>query len=41
MSVEALYVILYETMPDTDEGDVHTVEIVRVADSRHDLPALF
>lgn len=41
MLVEAPYVILYEIMPDTDEGDVHTVEIVRVVDGRRDLEALF
>ncbi|CAN7690543.1 type II toxin-antitoxin system RelE/ParE family toxin [Rhizobium sp. LjRoot30] len=41
MLVEAPYVILYETRPDTDEGPVHTVEIVRVVDGRRDLAALF
>ena len=41
MLVEAPYVILYETMPDTDDGDIHTVEIVRVVDGRRDLVALF
>jgi toxin ParE1/3/4 len=41
MSVEVLYVVLYETMTDTDEGNVHSVEIVRVADSHRDLAALF
>lgn len=41
MLVEAPYVILYETTPDTDNGDIHTVEIVRVVDGRRDLPALF
>lgn len=39
--VEAPYVILYETVPDDDEADVHTVEIVRVVDSRRDLTTLF
>jgi len=29
MLVEEPYVILYETMPDADNGPVHTVEIVR------------
>jgi toxin ParE1/3/4 len=41
MIVEAPYLILYETRPDTDEGDIHTVEIVRVVDGRRDLSALF
>lgn len=41
MLVEAPYVILYETIPDDDEADVHTVEIVRVVDSRRDLTAIF
>ncbi|MGP4804258.1 type II toxin-antitoxin system RelE/ParE family toxin [Agrobacterium cavarae] len=41
MLVEAPYVILYETTPDTDDGDVETVEIVRVVDGRRDLQALF
>lgn len=41
MLVEAPYVILYETRPNTDEGPVDMVEIVRVVDGRRDLPALF
>lgn len=41
MLVEAPYVILYETIPDTDEGAIETVEIVRVVDGRRDLSALF
>ncbi|MGR6430356.1 type II toxin-antitoxin system RelE/ParE family toxin [Rhizobium sp. PAMB 3174] len=41
MLVEAPYVILYETIPDTEEGEVHTVEIVRVIDGRRDLTNLF
>lgn len=41
MLVEAPYVILYETVPDMDDGDIHTVEIVRVVDGRRDLAALF
>lgn len=41
MLVEAPYVILYETRPDSEEGDIHTVEIVRVVDGRRDLFALF
>lgn len=41
MLVEAPYVILYETHPDVDEGDIHTVEVVRIVDGRRDLAALF
>lgn len=41
MLVEAPYVILYEISPDTDDGPVQTVEIVRVLDGRRNLSALF
>jgi toxin ParE1/3/4 len=41
MLVEAPYVILYETIPDSDEGPVAAVEIVRVVDGRRDLASLF
>jgi toxin ParE1/3/4 len=41
MLVEAPYIILYEVVPDTDEGPVHMVEIVRVVDGRRDLQSLF
>jgi toxin ParE1/3/4 len=41
MLVEAPYVILYETVPDTDTGPLTAVEIVRVLDGRRDLPTLF
>lgn len=41
MIIEAPYIILYETKPDADEGDVHMVEIVRVVDGRRDLSSLF
>lgn len=41
MLVEAPFVILYETVPDADEGPVEAVEIVRIANSRQDLPNLF
>ncbi|WP_113891823.1 type II toxin-antitoxin system RelE/ParE family toxin [Roseiarcus fermentans] len=39
--VEGPYLILFETHPDTDEGPVDWVEIVRVVDGRRDLPNLF
>lgn len=38
MPVERPYLILYRTEPDTDEGDVAKVEIIRVVDGRRDLP---
>jgi toxin ParE1/3/4 len=41
MLVEAPYLLLYETIPNTDEGPVRVVEIVRVVDGRRDLKAMF
>ena len=41
MLVEAPYVILYRIEPDTDDGPVAAVEIVRVIDGRRDLAHLF
>jgi toxin ParE1/3/4 len=41
MLVEAPYLILYRTDPDTDEGVVRTVEIVRIIDGRRDLSGIF
>jgi toxin ParE1/3/4 len=41
MLVEGPYLILYATHPDTDEGPVDAVEIVRVVDGRRDLTRLF
>jgi toxin ParE1/3/4 len=41
MLVESPYLILYRTDPDTDEGSVDTVEIVRVVDGRRDLGGIF
>ncbi|MGA8170196.1 MAG: type II toxin-antitoxin system RelE/ParE family toxin [Methylocystis sp.] len=38
--VEGPYLILFETHPDTDEGLVDWVEIVRVVDGRRDLPSV-
>ncbi len=38
--VESPYLILYETHPDTDQGQVDEVEIVRVIDGRRDLANL-
>lgn len=39
--IEAPYVILYETIPDADDGPLSAVEIVRVVDGRRDLTDLF
>jgi len=41
MLTEWPYILLYETVPDTDEGPVRSVAIVRVLDGRRDLSALF
>lgn len=41
MLVEAPYLILYRTDPDTDDGPVNAVEIVRIVDGRRDLAGLF
>jgi toxin ParE1/3/4 len=41
MLIEAPYVILYETVPDTESDPVHTVEIIRIVDGRRDLTSLF
>lgn len=40
MLVESPYVVLYRTIPDTEEGPVDTVEIVRILDGRRDLSVL-
>ena len=36
--VEAPYLILYETHPDTDDGPIVAVEIVSIVDGRRDRP---
>jgi len=41
MLVEPPYLILYRTDPDTDDGPIATVEIVRVVDGRRNLTAEF
>ena len=41
MLVEGPYLILFQTHPDTDEGPVDEVEIIRVVDGRRDLTHLF
>lgn len=41
MLVEGAYLILYETHPDSDEGRIDTVEIVRIVDGRRNLKSLF
>ncbi len=41
MLVEAPYLLLYRTLPDTDEGPVDSVEIIRVIDGRRNLHGIF
>ena len=41
MLVETPYLILYRTDPDSDEGPIEAVEIIRVIDGRRDLAGLF
>lgn len=40
MLIEGPYLILYETHPDTDEGGIDEVEIVRIVDGRRNLKNL-
>jgi toxin ParE1/3/4 len=39
--LEGPYLILYQTHPDTDDGPIDEVEIVRVVDGRRDLTRPF
>jgi toxin ParE1/3/4 len=39
--VQRPYLILYEIQPDSDEGPIEVVEIVRVVDGRRDLIGSF
>ncbi len=39
--IERHFLILYETHPNTDQGQVDAVEIVSVVDGRRDLTELF
>ena len=39
--MEGAYLLLYETHPDTDDGPVDSVEIVRVVNGRRDLTRPF
>ena len=41
MLIEATYLLLYRTDPDTDEGPIESVEIIRVVDGRRDLRSIF
>jgi toxin ParE1/3/4 len=41
MLVEAPYLLPYRTDPDTDEGPIGAVEIIRVIDGRRDLRGIF
>lgn len=40
MLVEGPYLILYEAHPDSDEGPIQSVEIVRIVDGRRNLKNL-
>ncbi|MGJ5203512.1 type II toxin-antitoxin system RelE/ParE family toxin [Bradyrhizobium sp. HKCCYLR20261] len=37
MLVETPYLLLYRTVPDTDEGPIDAVEVIRVIDGRRNL----
>jgi toxin ParE1/3/4 len=39
--IEGAYFLLYETHPNTDEGPINAIEVVRVVDSRRDLTQPF
>jgi toxin ParE1/3/4 len=39
--IEGQYLVLYETRPDSNEGDIDEVEIVRIVDGRRNLKSLF
>ena len=41
MLVEAPYIVLYETIPDSETGPAESVEVVRVVDGRRDLTTIF
>ena len=38
--IEVPYLIIYETHPDTDQGPIDTVEVVRIVHGRRDLRGL-
>jgi toxin ParE1/3/4 len=40
MLVEGPYLVLYETHPDTDDGEINEVEIVRILDGRRNLKSM-
>ena len=40
MLIEGVYLILYETHPNTDEGPIEAVEIVRIVHGHRDLTHL-
>lgn len=39
--VEGSYLILYQTQPDTDEGPLEAVEVVRIVHGHRDLSRIF
>ncbi len=38
--IKAPYLLLYRTDPDTDDGPIDTIEIVRIVDGRRDLKGI-
>ena len=41
MLVERPYIVLYRTEPDSDDGEIAHVIVIRVVDGRRDLTSLF
>jgi toxin ParE1/3/4 len=41
MLVEGVYLLLYETHPDSDNGPVNEIEIVRVVHGHRDLTCVY
>jgi toxin ParE1/3/4 len=41
MLVEGVYLLLYETHPDSDDGPIDEIEIVRVVHGHRDLSHIF
>ncbi len=41
MLVQGIYLVLYETHPDTDEGNVQEIAVIRIVHGHRNLTALF
>jgi toxin ParE1/3/4 len=41
MIAEGSYLLLYETHPDTDQGPIHMIEIVRIVHGHRDMTYIF